>query len=147
MLGEKIDDEVNQFKKDLRASGGVVNTIVVVTAARGIAGAENRALLEKKKRWTHGCLPKNTFIIFNEKIQKKIQKDTKIVRKLLDKFEKKIKGDFLDKIFKCVKENNIPHKLIINCYQTGLQMVPTSIWTLEVKGSPTSKWTLEVKES
>lgn len=48
MLGEKIDDEVNQFKKDLRASGGVVNTIVVVTAARGIAGAENRALLEKK---------------------------------------------------------------------------------------------------
>lgn len=49
MLGETIDDEVNQFKKDLRASGGVVNTIVVVTAARGIAGAENRALLEKKK--------------------------------------------------------------------------------------------------
>lgn len=88
MLGEKIDDEVNQFKKDLRASGGVVNTIVVVTAARGIAGAENRALL-KKKRWTHGCLPRNTFIIFNEKIQKKIQKDTKIVRKLLDIFEKK----------------------------------------------------------
>lgn len=30
MLGEKIDDEVNQFKKDLRASGGVVNTIVVL---------------------------------------------------------------------------------------------------------------------
>lgn len=79
--------------------------------------------------------------------KRRYRKIQKSFANCLINLKKKIKGDFLDKIFKCVKENNIPHKLIINCYQTGLQMVPTSIWTLEVKGSPTSKWTLEVKES
>lgn len=34
-----------------------------------------------------------------------------------------------------MKENNIPHELIINFDQPGLKMVPTSEWTLEVKGS------------
>lgn len=62
------------------------------------------------------------------------RKGTKTARKLPDDFEK-IKGDFLDKISKYVKENNIPHELIVNFDQTGLKMVPTSEWTLEVKGS------------
>lgn len=48
---------------------------------------------------------------------------------------KKIKGVFLDKISKCVTENNIPHELIIKFDQTGLKMVPTSKSTFEVKGS------------
>lgn len=47
MLGEKIDDEVKQFIKNFRTSGGVVNTTIVVAAAQGIVGAENRALLKE----------------------------------------------------------------------------------------------------
>lgn len=45
MLGEKIDDE--EFIKNFRTSGGVVNTTIVVAAAQGIVGAENRALLKE----------------------------------------------------------------------------------------------------
>ena len=33
------------FVKNVRASGGVVNTTIVIAAARGIVEAENRALL------------------------------------------------------------------------------------------------------
>lgn len=41
------------------------------------------------------------------------RKGVKIVCKLFDDFEK-IKGDFLDNILKCVKENNILYEFIIN---------------------------------
>ncbi|CAG2194694.1 unnamed protein product [Mytilus edulis] len=39
MLGDKLDDRVKMFVKNLRAAGGVVNTTIVVAAARGIQGS------------------------------------------------------------------------------------------------------------
>lgn len=47
MLGEKIDDEVKQFIKNLFTSGDVVNTTIVVAASQGLVGAERRALLKE----------------------------------------------------------------------------------------------------
>ena len=45
ILGEKLDHKVKMFVKNLRASGAIVNTTIVIAAARGIVEAENRALL------------------------------------------------------------------------------------------------------
>lgn len=132
MLGEKIDDEVKQFIKNLRTSGGVVNTTIVVAAAQGIVGAENRALL--KENGGHMDINRDYARSLMRRMNLVKRKGAKTARKLPDDFEK-IKGDFLDNISKCVKENNIPHELIINFDQTRLKMIPTSEWTLEVKGS------------
>lgn len=142
MLGEEIDDEVKQFIKNVRTSGGVVNTIIVVAAVQGIVGAENRALL--KENGGHMDINRDYARSLMRRMNLVKRKGTKTARKLPDDFEK-IKGDFLDKISKCVKENNIPHELIRNFDQTGLTMVPTSQWTLEVKGSKDSIFALDDK--
>lgn len=127
MLGEKIDDEVKQFIKNFRTSGGVVNTTIVVAAAQGIVGAENRALL--KENGGHMDINRDYARSLMRRMNLVKRKGTKTARKLPDDFEK-IKGDFLDNISKCVRENNIPHELIITFDQTGLKMVPTSEWHL-----------------
>jgi len=44
-LGEKLDSKVQFFIKSVRDSGGVVNSAIVRTAAKGIVLSHDRSLL------------------------------------------------------------------------------------------------------
>lgn len=128
MLGDKLDDRVKMFVKNLRAAGGVVNTTIVVAAARGIVRAENRALLVENGG--HLDVSRDYARSLMRRMNLVKRKGTKTARKLPVDFEN-LKAEYLKKITKCVEEYNIPHELVINFDQTGLKMVPTSEWTLE----------------
>ena len=132
MLGEELDENVKKFLKNLRLSGGVINTTIVIAAAHGIVEAENRALLAGNGG--HLDIGRDYARSLMRRMNLVKRKGTKTARKLPDDFQD-LKQAFLDKIVKCVNDYNIPHELIINFDQTGLKMVPTSEWTLEEKGS------------
>ena len=46
----------------------------------------------------------------------------------------KVKASFLSSVATIVHMESIPAALILNCDQTGIQLVPSSNWTLEKKG-------------
>jgi len=63
---------------------------------------------------------------------------TQAARKLPDNYEE-LKRDFLDRIANTVKEHKIPDQLIINYDQTGVNIVPTSNWTMHDRGAKQTK--------
>ena len=48
---------------------------------------------------------------------------------------KEKKQSYLEEIVGKIHMHDIPHKHIINCDQTGINVLPTSNWTLESKGA------------
>ncbi|CAG2210204.1 unnamed protein product [Mytilus edulis] len=62
------------------------------------------------------------------------RKGTKAARSQPEDFEK-TKQDYIDRIEKCVEENNIPDDLIFNWDQTGVNLIPGGDWTMDAKGS------------
>ena len=48
---------------------------------------------------------------------------------------KKIRDEFLERIKTAVVDLSIPSSLIVNSDETGLKLVPQSVWTMEKEGS------------
>lgn len=128
MLGEQLDSDVKSFIRNVRLAGGVVNTTIVTAAARGIVEAHNRALLainggsiELTREYARSLMKRLNLVN---------RKGTKTARELPADFLE-LKAEFLNKITKCVTENDIPEQLVFNFDQTGLKMIPVSQWILE----------------
>jgi len=47
LIGEDLDRQVQQFIREVQASGGVVNTAITLAAAKGIVLAEDANLLSE----------------------------------------------------------------------------------------------------
>ena len=62
------------------------------------------------------------------------QKGTKAARKVPDNFDE-VRRDFLKRVQKKVTENSLPPSMIVNFDETGMNVVPTSHWTLHSEGS------------
>ena len=60
---------------------------------------------------------------------------TKSRLQLSDDQFKKVQRSYLAEVVHVAKANNIPPQLIIYWDQTGLNVVPTSSWTMEEQGS------------
>ena len=69
LLGEKLDSKVQFFIKSVRDSGRVVNSAIVITAAKGIVLSHDRSLLfengghfELTKSWAKSLLKRMNMV-------------------------------------------------------------------------------------
>ena len=131
-LGVDLDRQVQAYLRALREIGGVVNTAIVMASARGImlkvdstSLAEFGGHITLTKDWAKSLLRRMGFVK---------RRGTTKNKATVENFNE-IKGDFLRDIVTSVTMEEIPAELIMNWDQTGLNLVPASNWTMEVRGS------------
>ena len=130
LLGVDLDAAVQKYVQSLRMAGGVVNTLVVMAAAEGIVAARDVSKLvshgshiEITKTWARSLLIRMGYI------KRKCSTSGKIS---LVQFEE-LKEIFLADLTAEVVMNEIPKELILNCDQTGVSIIPTGEWTMDIK--------------
>ena len=113
-------------------SGGIVNSNILIAAAKGIIAHKKPGLLkdyggslEIGGKWAESFLIQMGYVK---------RKATKAVRKLPTDFPE-LKLTYLKRIQEEVKSNAIPLELIFNWDQTGVKLVPVSSWTMVESGS------------
>lgn len=60
------------------------------------------------------------------------RKGTKDVRNLPNDFDEN-KTEIINKVDKVKNDHSVPESLILNCYQTGCQLVPGGDWIMKTK--------------
>lgn len=132
LLGDKLDDHIMNYIAKLRASGGIVNSSLMLAAAEGIVQKYKPSLLSKnggpivlKKSWAISMLKRTGY---------SKRKGTKAARKLPQNYEV-IKTGFLNKVRRSVHSMKVPPSMVINWDQTGSKLTPTSEWTMAMTGS------------
>ena len=132
LLIGRFGDDVYDYITRLRQSGGVVNSTILIAAAKGIITHKNSSHLkeyggsvELEKKWAESFLLQRGFVR---------RKATKAARKLPPDYGT-IKEVFLTRIHDEVTSNTIPPQLIVNWDQTGVKLVPVSSWTMEKEGT------------
>ena len=133
LLGEDLDTKVQQYLRALRESGGAINTAIVLGAARGIILKTKRTVLAEygghvvlTKDWAKGLMQRMGFV--------KRRGTTAKSRNLVERFDE-LKAQFLEEVATTVYVEDIPPELILNWDQTGINLVPSSSWTMEQKGA------------
>ena len=124
--------EVAEYISSLRLFGGILNSSILIAAAKGIIAHRNPNLLkdyngslELRKKWAESLLIQMGSVK---------RKATKAARKLLTDFLE-LKLNFLKRIQREVRSYAIPLELPFNWDQTGVKLVPVSSWTLAESGS------------
>ena len=128
----KYDEFVQSYVRKLRKTGGIVNSRIIISAAKGFLIAKDRTLLAENggpitlsKAWAVSLMKRMGLVK---------RKGTKGVKHLPDDFSS-IKSEYVQRVDSVVKQHNIPDSLIINWDQTGSNYVPVNPWTMEEKGS------------
>ena len=131
LLGKKLDNVVQEYILKLRERGCPINTHLIIAAARGIAQAMDRTRLAEyggaatlTTSWAKSLLKRMNFT--------KRRASTKHSHPA-DELEKE-KETFLSQMLDTVGLNDIPQELIFNWDQTGINLVPTALWTFDKKG-------------
>ena len=135
LLGDELDQQVQDHLKAIRESGGVhgvVNRTIVLAAGHGIVSSHNRSYLEEygghiklDRGWSSSLMERMGYVY---------RKGTHATSSIPVNFDE-LQQDFYKYITKTVKKYKIPDQLIINFDQTAVNIVPVSHWTLEEKGS------------
>ena len=129
LLGEELDRKIQLYLRAIRESGGAVNTAIALGAARGIILKLNRTLLVENgghvdltKAWAKGLLTRMGYV--------KRRGTTSKSKNLVENFEE-LKASFLEQVSTTMIMDEIPPGLILNWDQTGLNLIPSSSWTME----------------
>ena len=112
----------------MRSTGTAVNTAVVISCAEGILMHEDACMLSRvdlNKGWAQYLLHRMGFVK---------RKATTKAKVIMENFAE-LKSDYLLEIKNVIAMDEIPAELVINFDQTGLNIVPTSDWTMEAEGS------------
>ena len=124
--------KLKEYIKEIRASGGVVNTAITLAAAKGIVMAkdanilvENGGYLNLTKDWAKRLMARMGLVK---------RKATTVLKVTPEEFAD-LKEQYLTDIETISKFEAIPKDLIINWDQTAVKYVPVSDWTKEVKGA------------
>jgi hypothetical protein len=132
MLLGSLDVDVQNWVRQVRLQGGVINARVVMAGAEAIVTKHAKHKLECygghitiTKHYARSLLRRMGFVK---------RKGTKNVKQLPSDFEE-IKASFVEKVSNVVKQHDIPDALVINWDQTGVQMVPGGDWTMDERGS------------
>lgn len=131
LMGD-FDDDVQRHIRAIRDAGGAVNRTIVIATARGVIHARNRALLAENgghihltRGWAASLMTRMGFVM---------RKATKAARKVPADLTD-LRAEFHQRIVDNIQEHEIPHALIINFDQTGLNIVPSSHWTMNQSGA------------
>ena len=132
LIGEDLECQVQEFIREVRSSGGVVNTAITLAAAKGIVLAkdanmlsQNGGYLNLSRDWAKRLLSRMGLVKC---------KATTTVKITAEIFED-LKVQFLTDIETVSMLEDIPKDLVINWDQTAVKFVPVSNWTQEVKGT------------
>ena len=132
MLGEELDNRVQELVSEIRDAGGIINTRIVRAVAKGVVIAEDRTLLlenggtiEITRQWALSLLKRMKMV------KRRGSSTAKTEVKNLDE----LKTNFLSKISEAVEKFKIPTQLIINYDHTGVHLLPVSRWTMAEKGT------------
>ena len=131
ILGDDLDQRVQTALQRIRQDGGTINRHIVIATGTAIVRHHQPSLLKEHggsilltRTWAESLMERMHFVQ---------RKATKAARSLPDDFDKQ-KSDYLDTISTIVEDNDIPDSMIVNFDQTGVNIVPSSEWTMELKG-------------
>ena len=126
VLPEQLDNTVQNYIKQLRLAGGIVNNSTVTAAAHGTVLNKNKTLLSEFGSSVD--MTKNWALSVMRRMGLVYRMDINGARKLPADFDKK--APYHQRIREVVREHKIPDDLIINWDQTGCKFVPASEWTM-----------------
>ncbi len=133
LLMGALDSKVQLLLNKIRDSGGVVNSRIAISVARGLLLyyspsllLENGGHLDLTRNWALSLLERMKFVKRKATTAKSRENDQDFMVR---------KGVFLNEVAMTVETVGIPAELILNWDQTGIRIVPSSNWTMEKKGS------------
>ena len=133
LLGEKLDQHVQLYLRRVREAGGVVTAAIVKAAAKGIIMSEDKYKLVEyggyinlTLTWAQSLLTRMNFVK---------RKSTTAKSKFNPMEFAELKAGFLKELQAVVEMEEIPPAMILNWDQTGIHLVPSSLWTMEKQGS------------
>ena len=137
MLGE-LDKRVQTAIQRIREDGGTINRHITLATATAIVRQHQPSLLKE-----HGG-PLELNRHWCESLMKRMgltkRKATKASRALPENFPQQ-KHDYLTAIADQVKEHDIPNSMVVNFDQTGINIIPSSDWTMDNQGTKQVKVT------
>ena len=133
LLGDDLDEKVQLYLKNVRKGGGVVSARIAMAAARGILLSYDKYRLAEfgghvllNRHWAYSLLTRMNFVK---------RKATTAKSKYTGSNFEEAKKSFLTEVVTTVIMEDIPPQLILNWDQTGLKIVPSSAWTMDLRGS------------
>ena len=131
-FSDELDQQVQEYLKELRKRGLAINSAIVIATAQGIIMNENANLLSCNggginltTDWAKSLMTRMGFV--KRKACSKAKVDVSQFQQL--------KEEFLLEIKNIVSMDEIPAELVINFDQTALSYVPASHWTMEREGT------------
>ena len=131
LLGRKLDDAVQEYLLKLRDHGCPINTSIIIAVTRGLGEVIDQTRLAKYGGPATLTVPWAKLLLKRMNFMKR-RATTKSNPPTGDLVE--IKRSFLAKVLETVGMNDIPPELIFNWDQTGINLVPTALWTMDKKG-------------
>ena len=133
LMGAVLDKEVQEYVKNLRDAGAVINSAIVRAVAEGIVKNHDSNLLQCSdghiivtKSWAKSFLDRMGYV--------KRRASTKLKSTLLIWKHKRISLCLMWKQLIVLMEE-IPKAPVINWDHTGIQYMPVSSWTMAAEGS------------
>ena len=132
LLGFKLDTLLQERIVAMRTRGTPINSSIVVGTGRALLLKHNKALLDEfdgevklTKEWGRSILRRMCFT------KRRANSKTKM---LIENFAE-MRDNYLIDIQSVIEMEDIPSDLVINWDQTAIQLVPSSSWTIERKGT------------
>ena len=132
LLGENLDCQVKSYISAVREKQGVINTAITVACGETIVKKTDKNLLrenggpiELTKVWAKSLLQRLNFVKRKATTSAKVEPS----------HFKELKEQFLLDIKAVVEMEDVSSDLILNWDHTGINIVPSSTWTMEAKGS------------
>ena len=132
LLGDKLDSDVKSYVLAVREAGGVINTAITMAVATAMVRRSDKHLLCENggpikitKTWAKSLLHRLKFV------KRKACTSAKVTPSDF----RELKEQFLIDIKAVVEFEEVPPDLVLNWDHTGINIVPGSEWTMELKGS------------
>lgn len=122
-----LDQLVQTYIKQLRVAGGIINSDVVIAAAKEVVTVKNRSFLKgyiSSLGLSHCSLYRINFV----------KRKGSTSAKLPPADFEKVKIEYLQKIKQLVLDNGIVLQMVLNWDQTALRLAPFSEWTMHKQG-------------
>ena len=139
LLPPKINTNLREYIQALRQNGGVVTSVIIRAVATALVESDAPYLLPVN----NGNLTLSKYWSFEtaKRFGLSRRKATRSTKAEVQNNEVICK-DFRDSFESTTVENHIPNSLIFNLDETGLNLIPSSSWTMETEGAKQVKYNL-----
>ena len=133
LMGKELDERVMDYLFATRETGGVINSHVIISTAKGVASVFNPSLLQvnsgflgpDRKTFAESLLARMNYT------KRKGTKTAKKVPDNLENIHKRFSKEIKDKM----REASVLPEMVINFDETGVPIVPQSQWMMAEQGA------------